>query len=463
MFIYFHSLPFLLFFLAVFVLFWTTPKKTHWRHLVLLAASYTFYASWNYKLLSLILVSTATDYFCAQKVWSSNNERTRKLFLLLSLATNLGILFVFKYFNFFIESLSLLASSLDLNLSLTTLNIVLPIGISFYTFQTISYTVDVYKKRIQPEKNYITFSLFVGYFPQLIAGPIEKGHKFLPKLRKLKGFHEIDFKRGFYLFTLGFLKKVAIADALHPYVEFGFENHASLSSLETLLYSYLFLVEIYCDFSGYSNMARGISEFFGIRLSTNFNLPIFAKNPSDFWNRWHITLSDWVKVYLYIPLLYRWRNPFFASLICFPLMGLWHGAKWSFFLWGLYWFLATALHNLFRTKLPLKIPIVLQWFLTLHIVSLGLMLFKLENVSSWIATFANFAELSADFSTPFAANPIVGVFILIIFETYLLKKRDQLKPLNWPPLAQLIFYMLCFAFYRVFSGAAIMDFYYLQF
>lgn len=463
MLIFFHSFPFIAFFLIVFVVYWSIPKHKALRNSILLLASYIFYASWNYKFLSLLLTSTLVDYFCAQIIFKSSSQTRKKVFLWISISVNLGLLATFKYFNFFIDNLRSAAEALGLSLSINNLEILLPIGISFYTFQTISYTVEVYKGRLQPITHFPTFALYVSYFPQLIAGPIEKAKSLMPQLETVKKFADVDFKRGLYLFVIGFIKKVAVADTLNPIVSAGFENSGPLSSLDTLVLSYLFYLQIYCDFSGYSNMARGISEFFGIRLSQNFNLPIFAKNPSDFWNRWHITLSDWVKVYLFVPLLVKLRNPYLVSLICFPLMGLWHGAKWTFVLWGFYWLLATVIVNLIKGSTTRKIPDFVKVVLTLHVASIGLLLFRSDSFVQWLDFLKNFVTGNLTFNLIASPLALSGVVLFLVYELYLHFRNDYCYPANWGLLKMAAFYFGCLVYYRVYSGTAIMDYYYLQF
>ena len=295
----FNSFDFLLFFIPVLLLQWLLPHKP--RNLFLLTASYFFYACWDWRFLSLILLSTVVDFYCGQAIADSSDNRRRKLLVSISVVVNLTILGFFKYFNFFIDSAHEALASLGFSPATWHLDIILPVGISFYTFQTLSYSIDVYRGEVKPARKIADFALFVAFFPQLVAGPIERAKNLLPQMLKKPVFSLDQFYEGCWLVFWGLFKKVVIADNLAVIVDRAF-NDPSLTNGELLIALYAFAFQIYCDFSGYTDIARGIAKMMGYELMLNFRLPYFAKNSSEFWHRWHISLSTWLRDYLYIPL-----------------------------------------------------------------------------------------------------------------------------------------------------------------
>ncbi|MDT8412411.1 MAG: MBOAT family O-acyltransferase [Vicingaceae bacterium] len=306
--------------------------------MLILIASYIFYGWWDWRFLTLILFSTLVDYAVGLKMLNADKKSYRKLLLWISLSVNLGLLGFFKYFNFFIESFNELTLSLGFNASLHTLQIILPVGISFYTFQTLSYSFDVYKKKLTPTKNFINFAAFVSFFPQLVAGPIERASNLLPQIQQKRKFSYTLSMQGFYQIAWGLFKKVVIADNCAPLVNEIFASDYSMMSGSLLLVgAILFAFQIYGDFSGYSDIAIGVSKLFGFQLMTNFKFPYFSRNIGEFWRKWHISLSTWFRDYLYIPLggskVNKWlsiRNVF----VIFLVSGFWHGANWTFLVWG---------------------------------------------------------------------------------------------------------------------------------
>lgn len=330
----FVELRFFGFFAVAFCVHWLLATDRA-RKLWLLACSYLFYAAWDWRFLSLILISTLVDYVAALRIASPGTRR--RVWLALSLCTNLGLLAVFKYLGFFVQSASELLQWLGFNPNMPALGIVLPVGISFYTFQTLSYTLDVYRKRLEPTRHLFDLALFVAFFPQLVAGPIVRARDFLPQLKSRRVFAHVDVRAALVLFLVGFIKKACIADNLAPIVDAFHANPWDYNALGTWTAVLFFPVQIYCDFSGYSDMAIACSALLGYRLCINFHFPLFAANISDFWRRWHISLSSWVRDYLFIPLggsqggpLKTYRN----IAITFTLLGLWHGAGWNFVLFG---------------------------------------------------------------------------------------------------------------------------------
>lgn len=340
----FNSIDFAVFLPVVFVLYWSlNDRGLTLQNLFVVAASYTFYGWWDWRYLGLVIISTVVGYASGQGIARARDRRTRDVWLVVSIVVNLGLLVFFKYFNFFVESFSAAFTVLGGEISARSLHIVLPIGISFYTFQTLSYSIDVYRRRIEPASDYVAFSAFHSFFPQLVAGPIERATTLLPQFYVRRRFEYAEAVDGLRQILWGLFKKVVIADSCAQYANTIF-NHSSEYSGSTLLLGALFFTfQIYGDFSGYSDIALGTAKLFGFRLMQNFAFPYFSRDIAEFWRRWHISLSTWFRDYLYIPLggsrggtWMTVRNVF----IIFLVSGLWHGANWTFLVWG-------ALHALY--------------------------------------------------------------------------------------------------------------------
>ena len=333
----FNSLEFLIFLPITFAVFWLTPNK--WRWIPALIASYYFYMYWNPRLVSLILFTTLVSYVCGILVERNHDKpKLKKIILAATLVTSIGTLLFFKYFNFLYEAFFDVAVMLGANEPLGYFSIMLPVGISFYTFQTASYVIDVYKGDIPAEKHLGYFALFVTFFPQLVAGPIERPADLLPQLRAEKSIRKIDYVGAFRFMMVGFFKKIAVADAIGVIVNTTYENVAAATGLSSLVSTVLFAVQIYCDFSGYSDIAVGCAKLFGVNLIENFKTPYASRSIKEFWNRWHISLSRWLRDYIYFPLggsrvkQARWV---LNTFIVFFISGLWHGASYTFIVWGL--------------------------------------------------------------------------------------------------------------------------------
>jgi len=296
----FNSLEFFIFFAGCFILYWFLSHSLQNRFL--LVASYIFYGSWDWRFLSLIIISTLTDYYCGIKIASAGSPARKKFFLGTSIAVNLGILGVFKYTNFFINEALELFNILGFQIHYSTLNIILPIGISFYTFQTLSYTIDIYREKLKPISGFFDFALFVAFFPQLVAGPIERAFNLIPQILSKRHFIEKQVSDGFRLILWGLFIKMVIADNLAPYVDqvYAAPDQHGAPALATA--TYFFAFQIYCDFAGYSTIARGVARTLGIELMINFRNPYCSKSIPEFWNRWHISLSTWFRDYVYIVL-----------------------------------------------------------------------------------------------------------------------------------------------------------------
>lgn len=361
----FNSLLFALFLLVVLPLVWLLRNRVNARNLLLLLASYVFYGAWDWRFLGLIVISTIVDYCCGlylggthDRAGVAHTARRRFAVLWISVATNLGILGFFKYYDFFITSAADALGAMGVSWNTTTLNFILPVGISFYTFQTLSYTIDAYRRKVPAERNLLTFATFVAFFPQLVAGPIERASHLLPQFRTVRRVSVEAWKTGWYLVAWGLFKKVVIADNLAESVDAVFA-HNNPGGLDVSLGVFAFVVQIYCDFSGYTDIARGVARVMGFELRRNFDQPYFAANPNDFWKRWHISLSSWLRDYLYIPLggnrcgtAKTYRN----LMITMLLGGLWHGASWTFVVWGGLHGGALCLHRMLRGVLAKVAP-----------------------------------------------------------------------------------------------------------
>nr|WP_315162522.1 MBOAT family O-acyltransferase [uncultured Flavobacterium sp.] len=335
---FFNSLSFALFLPIVFLLYWFVFNKTKsTQNALLILASYYFYSCWDWRFLFLLVFSTLLDYYTGIRIEKSKSESGRKFWFWLSIIVNLGFLGIFKYYNFFASSFSDLLNGFGLKTSPLLLHVILPVGISFYTFHGLSYVIDIYYKRIKAEYNFVDYSLFVSYFPLLVAGPIERATHLLPQVKVKRAFDFEKAKEGVYQFIWGLVKKVVIADTCATYANAIFDHYQSMNSLSLLLGAFYFAFQIYGDFSGYSDMALGMSKLFGIDLLRNFNYPYFSRDIAEFWRRWHISLSSWFRDYLYIPLggssggmAMKIRNTF----VIFLVSGFWHGANWTFIAWG---------------------------------------------------------------------------------------------------------------------------------
>ncbi len=388
----FNSISFLIFFPIVVVLYFLIPHKYRW--IFLLVASYYFYMSWKPEYIILIIASTLIDYFAAIQMEKQNEKKKKKKFLALSLISNLGLLFSFKYFNFFSDSFKIALNEFNIFYDSPTFQLLLPVGISFYTFQTLSYSLDVYRGKKKAEYHLGYFALYVSFFPQLVAGPIERSTRLLPQFFEK---HEFDSRRvsnGLKLMLWGFFKKVVIADRVAVLVNQVYNNAGNYDGVTLLLATYFFAFQIYCDFSGYSDIAIGVAQVMGFELMDNFRRPYFSKSISEFWSRWHISLSTWFKDYLYIPLggnrvaKTRWYLNLF---IVFLVSGLWHGANWTFALWGALhgFYLMFALwtknirekfYNLVGISNNSKIKKYVRVFITFHLVLFAWIFFRANSV-----------------------------------------------------------------------------------
>lgn len=474
------SFQFLFFFLIVYLAYLILNHQ--WQNKLLLAASCFFYALWDWRFLSLIFISITTDYICGLRIFSSQNEKTRKKYLLASIFINIGILCLFKYFNFFAFNLKTLLGCFSLNIHPAVLKIGLPIGISFYTLKTLSYTFDVYTNKIQPTRSYRDYALFVIFFPLLLAGPIVRAGDFLPQAASMRKITPNNFYQGCYLIFWGMFEKIFIADNLAKIVNPVFAASPPYAGAGVLLGLYAFAFQLFCDFDGYSNMARGLSRCMGFDIMANFNLPYFAANPAEFWKRWHISLSAWLHDYLYVPLAFsarKWGSAgvFFALTVTFILCGLWHGADWHFVLWGFYYALLLILYTLLRpySWIPSRIKNkflagagrFLKVILFFHLICLGWLFFRADNTAQIMgmlnALFTKFSMVSI-YGIRGALISFAGfISILLIVQYFQFTRNNLLIVLEANPLIRRLFYLLCYCLLLVFGATTQQRFIYFKF
>lgn len=473
----FNSIEFFLFLPTVFVLYWFAfQNHLKYQNILILLSSYVFYGWWDYRFLSLIFLSTVVDYCIALQLPKSNKQQKRKLLLLGSMLFNLGLLGFFKYYNFFVDSWIEAFRTAGLEMEHTwTLQIVLPVGISFYTFQTMSYTIDVYYKNLEPTKDFISFASFVSFFPQLVAGPIERATNLLPQILQNRRFSYKQGVQGLRLILWGLFKKVVIADSLAPLVNDIFGNYGEYDGGTLWLGAVYFAFQIYCDFSGYSDIAIGVSKLFGFELMSNFKFPYFSRNIAEFWRRWHISLSTWFRDYLYIPLGGS-QNGKWSSLknifIIFIVSGFWHGANWTFMVWGLIHALLYIPSFIFNTNRKYLSSVVaqnsllpsykelLQMVSTFFFVIIAWVFFRSDSIQN---SLGYISKLFLDVGIPQSKLQGIGYILILLAIEWGLRTDERLNTISKHFVVRLIFYVfLSFQILRFF-GLVQTDFIYFQF
>lgn len=424
----FNTIEFVVFLLVVFLLYWRFFSKSNTsQNILLLIAGYFFYGWWSWKFLFMFIATSLIDFYAAQKIEKSETQKQRKGFLLLSLTGNLSVLLFFKYYNFFVTEF---ANLFSLNPNNLTLNIILPLGISFYTFQAMAYTIDVYRKTTKAETNLLTYLVYSSFFPQMLSGPIERANRLMGQFRIKREFNYTQATKGLELILFGYLKKVVIADNLAVIADRGFSFPDNYHGIDLAIAVLCFTFQIYCDFSGYTDIARGVARLFGFELIKNFNNPYFAENINDFWRRRHISLSTWFRDYLYIPLggnkKGKWRTTFNIILI-FAVSGLWHGASRTFLAWGLYHGFLSALNRLLNIKIEFPKPIKI--FITFLIVAFGLIFFRAASMPDAYKVMGNLFSSNGSF-TIFAG--IKSLKLIFLFSTLFciltLERLNEIKP-----------------------------------
>ncbi|MBS3849788.1 MBOAT family protein [Devosia sp. BSSL-BM10] len=430
----FYDLPFYVLFALVLPLNFALRGKA--RITMLLAASYIFYGWWDWRFLSLLIISTAVDYIVGIMMERADEQRRRKALLAISMLANLGMLGFFKYFNFFTDTFVAAFSIPDSQRFFV--DVVLPPGISFYTFQTMSYTIDIYRRRVNAERSILTFATFVSFFPQLVAGPIERPGKLIPQLHREPKFHWANVYYGSRLFILGLFKKLVIADNLAKISDAAFADPSGQTSVGLAIAAYCFAIQIYCDFSGYTDMARGVAKMIGVNLSLNFNLPYWSRTLNEFWRRWHMTLSYWLRDYVYIPLggsrqglWMHCRN----LLITFTLSGLWHGASWTFVLWGVLhgsYIIGELLVGRLTRWRP---PPAIQIFLTFHVVVALWILFRAQTMAAASAFYTTLLSPSSWYWTSADQSNALLLLLyaspLVLFQLWQFRADSLVPDLRW--------------------------------
>ncbi|WP_417888448.1 MBOAT family O-acyltransferase [Xanthomarina gelatinilytica] len=479
----FNSLDFAIFFPIVFVLYWIVSKNLTLRNGLLLVSSYVFYGWWDWRFLFLIAFSSIVDFIVGQKLYKEENKTKRKRYLMVSLFVNLGLLVYFKYTNFFIETFVDSFRLFGKELEVSTLNIILPVGISFYTFQTLSYTIDIYRKQLEPTKDWLSFFAFVSFFPQLVAGPIERASHLLPQFYKTYKFDYNQVKSGLLLMAFGLFKKMVIADRAAILVNQVYNNPTDYHGYDIVLATVLFAFQIYCDFSGYSDIAIGLGRTMGFDLMKNFDSPYFSKSITEFWRRWHISLSTWFRDYVYIPLggsrngKYR---TYYNLFIVFLVSGLWHGAAMTFVIWGAIHGLIIVVEKAFtkqRRKLFKSKESVLSYLIglpiTFVIVCLAWVFFRANSYKDSKIIFENLFQIhksNSMFELGLVKSELslllIMIFGLLSFElvhrrfsaTFLLSKAPL--PIRW------VFYLIvvfCIMIFGIYGEGAMKEFIYFQF
>jgi len=479
----FNSIEFAIFLPVVFILYWfVTRQKLKNQNLLLLITSYFFYGWWDWRFLSLIVISSFVDYFVGIRLARHTSQKKRKLLLLTSIIVNIGLLGFFKYFNFFTESFAEAFTLLGQPVEPARLRIILPVGISFYTFQTLSYTIDVYKRKQEPTKDIITFFLFVSFFPQLVAGPIERATNLLPQFLKKRRFEYGRMIDGMRQILCGLFKKIVIADNCAIFANNIFANHSDYPGSTLLLGAFFFAFQIYSDFSGYSDIAIGTARLFGFNLMRNFAFPYFSRDIAEFWRRWHISLSTWFRDYVYIPLggsrggmWTKTRNTFVIFILC----GFWHGANWTFIAWGVInacYFLPLMLMN--RNRLNTNVvaedrlfPNIKEAFqigVTFFMTVIAWVFFRAESIKQALA------YLSTIFSTSFFTLPnikdiygknIMPLIIMLVLIEWLQRRKQHALQLDYRKMPKVIRWCLYYGIILmiIIYGGNQQEFIYFQF
>ena len=480
----FNSLNFAIFLPIVFLLYWIATKgNLKLQNILLLISSYFFYACWDWRFMFLLIFSTLLDYFTGIKIYESTIKKKKIFWLWLSIVINLGFLGVFKYYNFFASSFADGLSLLGFKANFGSLQVILPVGISFYTFHGLSYVIDLYKNKIKPERNFIYYSVFVSFFPLLVAGPIERATHLLPQILKKREFDYSKAIDGLRQILWGLFKKIVIADNCAEFANAIFNNSSHYSGSTLVLGALFFTFQIYCDFSGYSDIALGTARLFGIDLLRNFAFPYFSRDIAEFWRRWHISLSSWFKDYLYIPLggskggiWMKIRNTF----IIFLVSGFWHGANWTFIAWGFLnalYIMPSIIFNTHRNNLDIVaggkyLPTIKEAtsiFITFSLTVFAWIFFRAANLTH---AFSYISEIfsSTLFKTPHFPNTdkaILIIFLTVLFLVVEWLGREQQYAiaklgLKWPKLLRYSFYYIIILAIVVFKGTS-NQFIYFQF
>ncbi|MCX7825951.1 MAG: MBOAT family protein [Verrucomicrobiae bacterium] len=437
----FNTIEYFIFLPIVLALYYALNQR--WQNRLLLAASYFFYGWWDWRFVSLLMISTVVDFFLALAIHRTEEPRRRKRWLIFSCLVNFGMLGFFKYFNFFVHSASEAFRALGLEVDAPTLHIILPAGISFYTFQTMNYVIDVYRREMEPTRDFLSYAVFVSYFPHLVAGPIMRAELLLPQITSKRVVTNEHLRTGCLLIFIGLFKKVVLADSVAADVERCYANPANYTSFELLQAFYFFAIQVYGDFSGYTDIARGTSRLLGIELPENFNQPYLSRSITEFWRRWHISLSQWIQDYLFMPLQMRWREggslaTAAALMITFLLCGLWHGANWTFVVWG-------GLHGAYMVvhRFTLKLfpqaakkrrgPLVslLKILFVFHLVSFTWIFFRAADFTTAFVYLTGILNWHGAISLEDVAQPLFYALLTLGLDVPQFRSGDHTIMLRW--------------------------------
>ena len=481
-----NSISFLLFFTLFFVLYWSVFNKTiKQQNLLLLIGSYFFYCWADWRFLALLISASALNFILGLQIEKTNNGKKRKLFVYIGIIQGIGVLAFFKYYNFFILSFNDLFHSLNVSFNLQTLSIIVPLGISFFTFRTISYILDVDKGKVKPTEDWVVFFNYVAFFPSLLSGPIDKAKGFIIQLETKRLFNYTNAMCGLRQILWGLFKKVVIADNCALITDAVFENFNSFSGSSLLLAAFLYAVQIYADFSGYSDMAIGISKLIGFNISKNFNYPFFAQNIAEFWRRWHMSLTSWLTEYVFTPLSTRFRDYYkwgviLAIIINFTICGIWHGANWTYVLFGFLhgcYFIPLIIKGVMNKKSKINsdslfpsLRETMNILKTFIIVMFTFIIFRSDTITETFEFYKIIFSKSL-FSLPSMPLGMYNVFIILLYIIIMFglewKERNQnfaleTLSINWGKKKRLIFYYLIILSVVYFSGSE-QKFIYLQF
>jgi alginate O-acetyltransferase complex protein AlgI len=455
----FTSITFIVFFAIVFVLYWfVLDKNLRVQNAFLLIVGYIFYGWWDWRFLSILIFSSAADFYLGRKIFYAESTAASKRWLIFSLCINLGLLGFFKYFNFFTDSFISAFAQFGVTINASTLNIILPVGLSFYTFQSLTYTIDLYKKKMEPTNDALNYFAFVAFFPQMVAGPIERARLFLPQFFKKRFFTYSMARKGGALILMGLFKKIVIADSLSVLVDAVYNSPQSYPGFPMVIATLFFAIQIYCDFSGYTDIAIGTAKLLGFDLAINFRTPYFSTSLTEFWRRWHISLSTWFRDYVYIPLGGNRGSVSRANVnifITFVLSGFWHGAAWTFVIWGAIHGLVLIIEKTFTTKAEEVSSAFKQgfsWLVTFCIVCFAWIFFRSNSLSdAWFIITHMFSDVLSYTDLQAMAlkfrgmglqikdilNAIFFVVVLLIIETSFRNERikgliNSYRSVRWP-------------------------------
>ncbi len=468
----FNSITFVVFFLLIYVLYLFFQKDLDLQNYLLLIASYVFYSWLNWNILFLLLYLTVLNFLTGKLIYKAN-DKNKGLILGLSIFLSLITLFYFKYFNFFSQNAEHLLNIFGFHIKQVILNIALPIGISFYTFQKIGYTVDVYRNKIKPSSDFIQFALFGSFFPQLVAGPIERSSNLLPQIEKPRVIKLNYIDEGIFLILWGYFKKLVIADNLRFVSDQVFNDFLNYQGVDIILATFAFTIQIYCDFSGYTDIARGVAKLMGFDLMLNFNLPYFVKSPSEFWSKWHISLSTWFRDYLYIPLggnkESKWKT-FRNLMVTMFLGGLWHGARWNYVLWGCYHGLLLIIYRMIGKEKSVSqnsnkstVINIIQMLLMFILIAFGLLIFRVESIKQLIHMILSIGIAFSSHSQEFLMCLIACSLPLFVIQIIQYKKNDLMFLTKLSNVVRIPVYSILLISIIVFHAGESIEFIYFKF